>query len=177
MRITGGNYPRRKHVHQRHLQFPTTSLSLTLISINPLKCPKSSFLGATGTQGGSVIRIICRLQSSPRNPKGIIRGTTKPGAQALSKEGIELRYVCFSFSPDDVRQQVGESILVQCNPWIIIIRQISDGHIILPTTMRGCIISLMNFTDVILTNPLYFRESDVCSHHVNAIYHTYMVLL
>ncbi|KAK9546923.1 hypothetical protein V6Z77_009150 [Aspergillus fumigatus] len=49
--------------------------------------------GATGKQGGSVIRTILQdaKLSQEFRIRGITRDTTKPAAQALSKQGVELR--------------------------------------------------------------------------------------
>lgn len=54
--------------------------------------------GATGKQGGSVIRTILQdaKLSQEFKIRGITRDTTKPGAQALSKQGVELRSVRFT---------------------------------------------------------------------------------
>lgn len=48
--------------------------------------------GATGQQGGSVIRAVLQAESLSREFKirGISRDTSKPAAQALLKQGVEL---------------------------------------------------------------------------------------
>lgn len=61
--------------------------------------------GATGKQGGSVIRTILQdaKLSQEFRIRGITRDTTKPAAQALSKQGVELRNVCVTHPPDQTR--------------------------------------------------------------------------
>jgi len=48
--------------------------------------------GATGQQGGSVIRTVLQAETLSREFKirGISRDTSKPAAQALLKQGVEL---------------------------------------------------------------------------------------
>lgn len=49
--------------------------------------------GATGNQGGSVIKHILADSALSKTFKirGITRDTSKPAAQALAKQGVELR--------------------------------------------------------------------------------------
>ena len=53
--------------------------------------------GATGNQGGSVIKAILSDASLSKEFKirGITRDVTKPAAQALTKQGVEMITVCF----------------------------------------------------------------------------------
>lgn len=52
--------------------------------------------GATGNQGGSVIKHILADSTLSKTFKirGITRDTSKPAAQALAKQGVELKSVC-----------------------------------------------------------------------------------
>ncbi len=52
--------------------------------------------GATGNQGGSVIKQILAdaVLSKEFKIRGITRDTSKPAAQALTKQGVELKTVC-----------------------------------------------------------------------------------
>lgn len=53
--------------------------------------------GATGNQGGSVIKSILAdpVLSKAFKIRGITRDTSKPAAQALAQKGVELKSVCF----------------------------------------------------------------------------------
>jgi len=55
--------------------------------------------GATGTQGGSVIKAILADPSLTKeySIRGVTRDVSKPNAQALAKQGIELVSVSISF--------------------------------------------------------------------------------
>lgn len=54
--------------------------------------------GATGNQGGSVIRHILADADLSKEFKirGITRDVTKPAAQALVNQGVEVKSVCIS---------------------------------------------------------------------------------
>lgn len=54
--------------------------------------------GATGNQGGSVIKSILADSTLSKEFKirGITRDTSKPAAEALAKQGVELKSVCTS---------------------------------------------------------------------------------
>lgn len=53
--------------------------------------------GATGNQGGSVIRSILAdaILSKEFKIRGITRDASKPAAQALLKQGVEVKSVCY----------------------------------------------------------------------------------
>lgn len=53
--------------------------------------------GATGNQGGSVIRSILAdaILSKEFKIRGIPRDASKPAAQALLKQGVEVKSVCY----------------------------------------------------------------------------------
>ncbi|KAF4257338.1 hypothetical protein CNMCM8057_003667 [Aspergillus fumigatus] len=71
--------------------------------------------GATGKQGGSVIRTILQdaKLSQEFRIRGITRDTTKPAAQALSKQGVELRN---SFMPGPIGEKMLQNHLFIENP-------------------------------------------------------------
>lgn len=56
--------------------------------------------GATGNQGGSVIKAVLAdaVLSKEYKIRGITRDVTKPAAQALTAQGVEMISVGFSFS-------------------------------------------------------------------------------
>lgn len=57
--------------------------------------------GATGQQGGSVIRTILNDPELSKQFKirGITRDASKPEAQALAKQGVEIRNASLIFHP------------------------------------------------------------------------------
>jgi uncharacterized protein YbjT (DUF2867 family) len=58
--------------------------------------------GATGQQGGSVIRTILQDASLSKDFKirGITRDISKPAAQALVQQGVEVKAVSYHLSSD-----------------------------------------------------------------------------
>jgi len=60
--------------------------------------------GATGNQGGSVIKHILADSTLSKTFKirGITRDTSKPAAQALAKQGVELKSVSNSPVSNDL---------------------------------------------------------------------------
>jgi uncharacterized protein YbjT (DUF2867 family) len=60
--------------------------------------------GATGNQGGSVIKHILADPTLSKEFKirGITRDVSKPAAQALEKQGVEMKKVCLLVTLYDV---------------------------------------------------------------------------
>lgn len=115
---SGGIY---EHSHRRHLlpiaSHPSTSTyphslahkshthtTYAVKTPNWSDLPSMSKLltvfGATGNQGGSVIKAVLAdaVLSKEYKIRGITRDVTKPAAQALTAQGVEMISVGFSFS-------------------------------------------------------------------------------
>lgn len=75
--------------------------------------------GATGNQGGSVIKSILGDSTLSKEYKirAVTRDTSKPGAQALAKQGAELVSVCISrTTKSQVLTQAGRPQLKRISP-------------------------------------------------------------
>lgn len=76
-------------------------------------------VGATGVQGGSVIRELAR-SDKPYRIRGLTRDPTKPAAQALAKEGVEVRAVNIVLGSEKAVQEAfkgGDVVFIVTNFW------------------------------------------------------------
>ena len=83
---------------QHHRESPTFSLVVNSLHFQTPNMSKLiTVFGATGNQGGSVIKAILEdaQLSKEYQIRGITRDTSKKSAQDLAKQGVEVVSVCF----------------------------------------------------------------------------------